>query len=262
MVAPAARALPSASGARAMLTRGLPPDTPFSMAVDEDGCGHIILGDGKGAFSAISEFNLNRGGAMIKSVAVARQGEGTARTIMRNQFSFFISNGLSHFDIEAGREAGGHAWSRFGFLPSAMDGEKFEQRTRQSVKACYQGIEPLLDTAERRALSGTVRLRKPEDMWHLADAPVDLGPRLRTIFNPAAGNVEAARLEGIEQAWRSCGRTRILDDIRRRVNAGRPMPVGRLLQSGTSWEGYLDFGNARQAARATAYVGGLHPEAI
>jgi hypothetical protein len=242
--------------AGAILGRDLPGHVRFSMELNADGSASFCLFDKEGVFSDSREVDFEKGVLLPGYVECSDQGRGIGRTMLRNQIEFFRACGIRRFKITAGLEAGGYSWARFGFLPRNIEGPYFKQHTREHVRERYKLIENLLTGEEKGKLKDIIRLRRLKDIWRLADAPVDVGPRLNVLFNKSA-----ARATRADDPMRTLFNLLASSDkaskmIRRRMEQGESVSVGRLCLSGASWDGILNFDNKEQMRRAGDYVGG------
>lgn len=176
----------------------------------------------------LRSFNMNTMTAAPGDIKVIDQGQGVGRKILRNELEFFAACGIQKFQIYASSEAGGYVWARFGFLPSnPKTGE-----LKEDLEWRFGLIEPLLNPDEAKQLKKLIELKKPQDLWQLADMRVNMTPRLGNIAN------------------------KTLQQLCDRLELPAIMPLGRLLLTGSNWDGYIDLKNKEQMARVERYVGG------
>jgi hypothetical protein len=240
--------------AGAILGRDLPGDVRFTLEFRERGMAHFTIYNKEKIFSDSRAVDFGKRTLLPGFVECKDQGRGIGRTLMRNQIEFFRACGIRRFSITAGLEAGGYSWARFGFLPKKLSGNYFNEHTRDHVRERYDLIKKLLTGEERDSLDRIVKLRRLKDIWRLADAPVDVGPRLSALFNKSAGTAEREPLTKLFNVLASD--KDIENMIRQRLEEGLPVTVGRLCLSGASWDGMLNFNNKEQMKRAGTYVGG------
>jgi hypothetical protein len=229
-----------------ILTRELPPGTVVQFSrLSDNGDGHInIERDGddknKSSFSNSRDFDLGAGTVATGSVTVGYEGQerGTGRRTMRNQIEFFHACGVRTFDIYASSHNGGYTWARLGFLPKDMD-ESFRREIRNAVRGHMKKLGDVLPASVTDELDKALKLRRRTDLWRIADLNTDLVPILSRTFNDNAAL-----------------RTAYEDDYNDAVKAGRPLPLGRVLLTGTSWDGVLDLSSRKQMKRIGAYCGG------
>ncbi|HTK84631.1 MAG TPA: hypothetical protein VL625_06040 [Patescibacteria group bacterium] len=237
-----------------ILRQDLPTDTKVELDIDDDGSGSIRI-KATGAIDETRDFDLVAHRLYPGTMIVTDNGKGLGRHLMRNEIEFFRACGVKRFNIHAGYEAGGYTWARMGFLPDDKDNDYL----KKPVRVRYNAVRPLLTDKERQLMDGVVKIRRAKDCWAVADAPIDIGPRLRTLFNEAAnGNERAeARFGHLLDSIDSPGyNDKIRDYIIERIKAGKSLPLGRYLLSGSDWTGYLDFEDNTQMRRAGRYVGG------
>lgn len=242
-----------------ILTRDLPAGTRVSFTeMDDHGGGNLTLenlsdaGDGRETFSNDREFNLSRHEVYQGTVRVhsAQQSRHIGRHSMRNQIEFFHACGVREFNILAGSKNGGYTWARLGFLPAEFDGD-FCASMRRAVNKDMDILRPILDPATRTRIDRSLRFRRRTDLWRIADTDTDLVPVLSGVFNRASADAAPADI-----ALRDTLRLRYGDAFDRAVSSGRPLPLGRVLLTGTSWDGILDMNDKRQMRRVGAYCGG------
>lgn len=241
-----------------MLTRDLPRGTAVSfVGLDTDGTGLIkiekeekIGGSVRDLFSNSRHFKLEDGKVESGSVSVAgrRQGHGFGRITMRNQIEFFHACGVKKFEIFAASENGGYTWARLGFLPSDVDGD-LKSGVARDVRAHLRDLRLVLDKKTVAKVESYLRFRRRTDLWKIADMDVDLMPLLAPALADEAGGP-------FSDKDRKELRSRFGDDFRRAARDGRPLPLGRVLLTGTSWDGVLDLNDRRQMKRVGAYCGG------
>lgn len=227
--------------AERMLRRGLPRGTKVSLDVDGDGSGSLSM-DASYIDEVTKSFDLDKKVAYSGYMDLAKTGNGLGRKIMRNQIEFFIASGIEKLEMHAGLDAGGYTWARLGFLPykNSLDELKSE------IKQRYKKLAPLLDSREKSRLEKAFKSESPKSLWALADSRIDLAPKLREVFKAAANDDEKA-----QQLQEN------IADVIDNPNLSKPLPLGRVLLAGTSWQGELDFKNKAQMKRVDAYVGGL-----
>lgn len=184
------------------------------------------------------------------------RGRGIGRKVMRNEVELFRSSGkIDMMTIKAGAEAGAYTWSRFGFLPSH---QSYSQRfnLESHIRRRYGALRPLLTSGEEADLVQLIGLKKPEDIWALADCRIDLGTRLRNLYHDASCNVRKDCLNTLIDTFSYEYSSGILICLASSALKGNPVPAGRFLLAGNKWDGVLDFNNPRQMERARNYVGG------
>jgi hypothetical protein len=242
--------------AGAILGRDLPGNVRFSIEFGEDGKAEFSLFTKEKIFSDSRSVDFKKAVLLPGYLKCSRQGKGIGRIAMRNQIEFFRACGIRRFEITAGLEAGGYSWARFGFLPEKISDPRFDEHARRHVRDRYEAIESLLDADEKLGLSRIVKLRRRKDIWRLADAPVDVGPRLSALFNKTASGKTECR-EPLKTLFKVLADDRVIKDtVEERIAARKPLFIGRLLLSGAFWDGVMNFDNKEQMERAGNYVGG------
>jgi hypothetical protein len=246
---------------KAILKRGLPlgnGDIKLRVAPSGYGTLEIVHDD----FDETRTFNLKTGVVDFGVLRVDNNREqGTARTVLRNEIELFRALGAKIFNVHAA-DAGAYALARFGMLPDDVNDAEFVKETTERVARRLKAFEPLLTTGEKKALAGPAALGNGADIWDLADAKIDLSPRLGDLFAKAtSGDGEAvttrdAILSALDDTYFHGNGARIVRDMQEHVAAGKALPVGRLLLAGAYWEGHLDLADAAQMKRAGAYAGG------
>jgi len=240
-----------AAQAVAILRRDMPADTRIAITTKADGTGSIqIYADGQ--IDDSQEFDLQRQRLGHGELTVEDQGKGLGRYVLRNEIELFRACGFPGFNMHAGFEAGGYAWARFGFLPTNLE----RATLREPIARRYALVRDLLDSNDRALLDRVAKIEKPADVWTLADADTDIGPQLQALrtgdgpaqdqYNRIMYAIQKTGYDGIK----------VVGDLRRRLDAGQSVYLGRLLLSGTDWAGYLDFSNQAQMERVGRYIGG------
>ncbi|HTK85732.1 MAG TPA: hypothetical protein VL625_11685 [Patescibacteria group bacterium] len=233
--------------AEEILKRDMPQDTRVSIDVDESGYGNIAIKsediDESRTFN-LDEHLLNSG--FMELSRDGAKGKGLGRHIMRNEIEFFRACGVKRFHIYAALSNGGYTWARLGFLPE----NTIEFRNmKDKVRARLEILAPVLVEDEKKELEDIAQFNSAKDIWRLADSKIDLRQRLIDCFTKAAdGDISARRLKSdlIEMH----------DDIVQLTRSKKDLLIGRVLLTGTSWYGNIDFDNAEQMARVEKYVGG------
>jgi hypothetical protein len=241
-----------------MLTRDLPRGTTVSFeALDTDGTGFLKIekeeksgANVRDLFSNSRKFKLGDGKVESGSVSVAgrRQGRGFGRITMRNQIEFFHACGVKKFEIFAASENGGYTWARLGFLPSDVAGD-LKGGVARDVRKQLHDLRPVLDDKTIAKVENCLRFRRRTDLWRIADMDVDLVPLLAPAFNEKAD--KRFTEEQKEELCSTFG-----EDFRKAQRDNRPLPLGRVLLTGTSWDGVLDLNDRKQMKRVGAYCGG------
>lgn len=241
-----------------MLTRDLPRGTMVSFTgLDTDGTGSLTIekdekngASHRDVFSNSRKFKLADETVESGSVTVAgrRQGRGYGRLTMRNQIEFFHACGVKKFEIFAASENGGYTWARLGFLPSDVAGD-LKTGVARDVRSQLRDLRPVLDDKTIGKVENYLRFRRRTDLWKIADIEIDLMPLLAPAFNDeATGRFSAEQKDDL--------RSRFGEDFRKAARDGRPLPLGRVLLTGTSWDGILDLNDRKQMKRVGAYCGG------
>jgi hypothetical protein len=245
-----------------ILTRGLPAQTYVNITdIDEKGCGEIEYhaaarragGHGGNAiFHDSREFDLSKNKLLDGLITVSgkQQEKNYGRIIFRNQIEFFHACGVKKFEVLAASTNGGYTWARFGFLPDTIRDNYFKTNVIEPIEEKYTMLRSLLPEAERLKIDQAIKFRKKTDMWKLADCEYDLVPVLSEVFNKA-NNKRYNRVLAQEL------KMELQDEFDRAKSAGRPLKLGRVLLTGTSWTAKLDFKNREQMKRVSEYTGGF-----
>lgn len=219
-----------------MLTRELPQGTQVEFRrMDIHGGGYLKIfkydeENGGDLLSDLRDFDLlaREAGMGFVEVAPQAQGRGLGRRLMRNQIEFFHACGVRRFNIYASNNNGGYTWARMGFLPQEPAEEDSYSGVRRKVEGELAVLAPVIGRRWGARVRDLLRFEKETDLWALADLDLDLAP-----------------LVGARK------------DFRGMVRAGEALPLGRVLLSGTDWDGTLDLRDARQMARVEKYCGGF-----
>ncbi|HTK85660.1 MAG TPA: hypothetical protein VL625_11315 [Patescibacteria group bacterium] len=230
--------------AEEILKRDMPLDTTVSLTVREDGRGRIAIKskdiDESRSFNLV-DHALHSGCMELNSDGA--KGKGLGRHIMRNEIEFFRACGVKKFNIYAALTNGGYTWARLGFVPESTAG------FAGTVKTRVEKLSPLLTTEEKETLADIAKFRSTKDIWRLADLKVDMRERLTSVFKKAAeGDVQARYLTSAIEDMNG--------DIETQLRSKKELMIGRLLLTGTSWDGNLFFDDKEQMARVENYVGG------
>lgn len=246
-----------------ILSRDLPRSMTITLTLEDDGSGRISLhADDK--FSDDGSFALKQKLLDAGSVGVedGHKGKGYGRTLFRNQVEFFYACGVRKFEIMAALENGGYTWARVGFLPDSVRSDDFRDYCLKPARDSARVLAPLLTREEKERLQKILRPRCRKDFWKIADAPIDLGPRLKNVFNAAAGEggvseckAEKARL--FLAALAEHFSVDLFEYMKERAARGESVNFGRLLLTGTSWSGSLDMRDPDQMRRLADYSGGF-----
>lgn len=224
--------------ARAILGRDLPPDTKINITSFDNE--NYKLEVSSQELSDSRYFYPEKKLAWVGEIEAYKTGNGLGRKLMRNEIEFFSLCGIKEFNIYAGLAAGGYTWARFGFLPTAES----LPALNDEIGSRYQAIRPLLAESEQEVFDKLTTLKKPQDIFTLVDTRVDIRPRLKKIFNAAAGTRE------LKEIIRTC-------DIQKgHLDKPKDYPLSRALLEGLNWDGILDMTNKEQMARVEKYVGG------
>ena len=240
-----------------ILTRDLPRGTQVAfVGLDTDGTGLLkiekdekIGANHRDVFSNSRHFKLEEGKVESGSVSVAgrRQGRGYGRLTMRNQIEFFHACGVKRFEILAASENGGYTWARVGFLPTDVAGD-LKTGVARDVRAQLRDLRLVLDDKTISKVENYLRFRRRTDLWRIADMDIDLMPLLAPAFNEEEGKFSPDQKKEL--------RSRFGEDFRDAARDSRPLPLGRVLLTGTSWDGVLDLNDRKQMKRVGAYCGG------
>lgn len=259
---------PTITGQQAMdiLRRDLPPvgSDNIIIRVAPDGYGTLEIKHVD--FDEERTFNLKD---KVVDFGVLRVDEnrehGVGRHVLRNEIDLFRALGAKVFNVHAA-DAGGYMLARLGALPDDVSDPDFVARTKNRVTSILEAVSPLLTESERKPLAKAAMFADSKDIWSLADAPVDLSSRLKTLFADAtSGDTDAAAtrdkiLGALNDTYFAGNGARIIADIYDRVGAGKSISAGRLLLAGTYWEGHIDLNDAEQLRRVDTYTGGLAPK--
>ena len=242
-----------------ILTRDVPKDVKVTLTMDEDGKGEIrFTGPGIDDFYASFDLKKHEHKAEMSFVYKKDRGNGLGRKITRNEIEFFQACGVKKFRVYAGSTTGGYMWARFGYLPDDLKDSEFES-DKESIQARYALLRPLLTREERKDLDQAVKLQTKKDMWRIADARIDIGARLKDQFNKAAGLDEWQKV--MEDGYEDEAKTEYGGDtahaLEQWVDNGKPVLVGRLLLSGTHWDGTISLSNREQMERVEKFTGGF-----
>lgn len=194
---------------------------------------------------------------------VSYQEQGLYRRANRNEIELFRSLGVTRFNNLACDAGGGYADARLGYKPDDVNSKAFIEETAKPVQKRYAAIEPLLTGGEKKILSGAIKFAAAEDMWQVADADIDVGPRLKDLFAKAAAGDSAAQalketiVAGVKDTYFEKNGPEILANIEERLAAGKPLTAGRFLLCGSHWYGHIDANDKPQMERVENYSGGF-----
>ena len=240
-----------------MLTRDLPRGTTVKIDdFDETGHGNLSIecetpaGNELLSDSRDFHFGEREAGQGNVSVRHSKQGRGLGRRLMRNQIEFLHACRVKRFNIYAGLDNGGYTWARVGFLPRDVKSDSFRRHVIDKVESRLAMLRPLLDKATLEQTGRRLKFRRRADIWGLSDIETDLVPLLARAFEGAG------RKAPLSESERRIIAYHFQADYNEAVRRGRPLPLGRVLLTGTSWEGTLDLDSRRQMKRVGAYCGG------
>lgn len=247
-----------------VLSRDLPLQPLVSIQLQNDGIGRLTVLS-NGSYCCFVNFDFKKGLVEEAHFEVGRnfQAQGIGRLVVRNQIEFFAAIGVKKFGMKAGMEAGGYTWARMGFVPDSLRSPEFMKTGRDLIMKRYAALRPYLSAEEQGYVGEYYYLREFADMTALADAQFDLGPRLGALFREASAPGSHEAMEKVETLRRSFIRfgadygSEAWDQVKERALAGRKLPLGQVLLSGTIWKGHLDLGDAAQMKRAADYSGGF-----
>jgi len=244
-----------------ILTRDLPDDTEIVLKLEDDGSGRIDV-DSDEKFNEGRDFDIKKKTLKAGMIRVkdGYQGKGYGRFILRNEMEFFHALGIRKFKVTASLDNGGYTWARMGFLPVKDDDFKGTAReVRESIKA----LKPLLSDEEKQKLKNWGAFRRRTDMWKVADADIDLGPRLSRLFNKAAQGAEeeepkksVRKARELVDALKDHFSKAVFDYMKTQAEKNGSVMIGRVLLTGTSWDGEIDMDNVKQMERVGNYTGG------
>lgn len=110
-------------------------------------------------------------------LAKSKQGQGTARKLMRESIGMYQSWGIKEVITEAGLDAGGYTWARFGFIPSQADWDHLRSNNpgqlqrRLKVMLQENGITQTTFDAVTKLLNDP----DPRTLWDVADLSARVG---------------------------------------------------------------------------------------
>lgn len=242
-----------------ILGRDLPDDTVISLRIEDDSTGEI-------EFYAIDKFNDDGSfdldnetlDAGLIRVQDGYKGQGIGRTVFRNQIEFFYACGVRKFEVNAALDNGGYTWARVGFLPDDL--EEMREDVAIPAKETINVLGSLLKGDEKKLLKKHLKFKKRENLWHVADADIDIGPRLKDTFNRASGDAKTLRQRNkakeLVKSLKDHFSAELFSYMKERATNDQPVMIGRLLLTGTSWSGSIDMDNAKQMKKVGAYTGG------
>ena len=244
-----------------ILTRDLPKDTAVTFKLEKDGSGEFNIYalnkfDDEASFD-LTDKSLDAGTIRVQD---AYMGQGIGRKLIRNQVEFFHACGVRTFDISAQFENGGYTWARVGFLPDDVRDDNLKEDVAEPARRTIDMLAPLLEPAEKKKLRRYLQFKKKEDLWRVADSDIDLGPRLKDVFSRAAAKKGDKKQAQYAREYLELLKTHftydLFDYMESQAKKGKPVNVGRLLLTGTSWTGAIDMNNPKQMKRLGNYTGG------
>mgnify|MGYP006273726685 CR=1 FL=1 len=181
------------------------------------------------------------------------QGQGLGRRLLRNQIEFFALLGYKSMEILASNDNGAYSWARFGFkpVPDKQDEEELEKLAARVDCLEKTGVIEESDAEELRLIleSGT-----EEIIPCIAGLQMDVCDKIGLVFEDfdydfmkVSGFTDdldqpQTLWEGFMKSWENNER----------------LPLGRVLLSGLSWIGKLDFNDSAQMKHVHDYSGGFH----
>ena len=108
-------------------------------------------------------------------------------------------------------------------------------------------------------LAEAAEFESGKDIWRIADARTDVAPVLKELFRERAGDPakgEFTRRDMFVRNFTGDSAEDALANLKKMAGEGRPVPAGRALLAGTTWDGHLNMRDSMQMRRAGAYVGG------
>jgi hypothetical protein len=94
------------------------------------------------------------------------QGAGLGKQALRDSVKLYESMGVEHVKVFANIDAGGYAWARYGYVPTATDWGYVSNRAR----AALQNVpDDLITSAQRLEILTILSDTDPKAIWRLAD---------------------------------------------------------------------------------------------
>jgi len=246
----------SPAHAAKILRRDLPPETVLEMTLDDDGQGDILL-YAPDMFNDDGDFDLEEKtlDAGLVRVLDGHKGKGYGRTLFRNQVEFFYNCGVRMFEISASLDNGGYTWARVGFLPDDVTDDYFQDNVIAPARESLDVLRPLLSKAEYKEIEKHLDFKNREDIWHIADTKIDLSKRLKKVFNEAAADTK--EVQKLTDSLQYHFHKDVYRYMEQQAASGGAVNIGRLLLTGTQWEGSLDMTSRKQMQRMADYTGGF-----
>lgn len=241
-----------------ILTGDLPKSTRvYLYDVYPHGQGDLKIGKPYAAelgrcFGDHRSFDLSEGTVESGFMMIGTQlrGRGIGRIMMRNQIEFFHACGARDFKIMAGSNNGGYTWARMGFLPTGSESPYFNKEIIIPFKQKMKALKPFLPRALYREVMGSISFDDPHAIWQIADQRVDIMPHLKPLYD-SKGHIR----NGLKKKQDRL--TTIARDVFNEASqGGTGLPLGRLLLTGSTWNGVLKMDDPVQMARVGRYVGG------